>query len=103
VSNKCGTKDTSFDVNVENISVEDILKSVVKAYPIPVADVLNIEAIDEAGITELTLTNSIGQIVYQSEDALTVSQIDMSSMVSGYYSLHIVTDSGQYQLPIIKK
>ncbi len=83
----------------ENIFENDLIK----VYPNPVKDKLNIE-LSIAGLpgTRLTLINSLGQMVYLSEEVEQNQEIDLSSLARGIYYLKINNSSQQKVVKIIK-
>lgn len=75
----------------------------IKVYPNPVKEKLNIEfSIAEVRETNLSIVNSLGQVVYMSNAKNQLEEIDLSSFKSGMYFLKIQNNSEQKVLKIIK-
>lgn len=63
------------------------------AYPNPAADLLNVRFEDASKVQQIELTNSIGQMVYQSINPENLEQIDLSSLTEGMYYLSIYSNN----------
>ena len=79
-------------------SVEhDELESEVEHYPNPAKDVLYIKANDELRVSSITFIDSLGDIVLEVNKPK--NEINLTSLNSGIYAIHIATSKGE----IIKK
>ncbi|MBQ2906956.1 MAG: T9SS type A sorting domain-containing protein [Bacteroidales bacterium] len=81
------------------VSVEENMSDKAEIYPNPVCDKLNI-TVD--GIQRITITNSIGQVVYDRAVSSDNEVIDMTRFEAGVYMIRISTESGVITEKIIK-
>ena len=81
------------------VSVEENMSDKAEIYPNPVCDKLNI-TID--GIQRITITNSIGQVVYDRTVSSDNEVIDMTRFEAGVYMIRISTENGVITEKIIK-
>ena len=72
---------------------EEIIASEPSAYPNPTSGPITIKADD---LRQITITNILGQTVYNAKAAGQEKQIDLSAFSPGIYSLRIVTSNGVY-------
>jgi hypothetical protein len=73
----------STDINEQGISA--------KIYPNPTHDIVNIEA---ESLQRLTITNALGQILYDVEVDSDKAQVDMSQFGTGIFLIRIYTENG---------
>lgn len=84
-------------LNIEEInSIKNI-----KIYPNPTKDFILIENSLNLDIEKLTLTDTLGKIIFISKDDF--SRIDMQSFESGIYILSVISKNANYNYKIIKK
>jgi hypothetical protein len=107
ITNKCGSKDTSYTVEVENLSVEDIDPTLVDVYPNPTTGLLTIKISDARfQITSIDLLSIDGTLVKQwreAEAASSLSQeVNMEHVADGTYLLQIHTSEGVLSKRIVK-
>ena len=81
------------------VSVEENMTDKAEIYPNPVCDKLNI-TID--GIQRITITNSIGQMVYDRAVSSDNEVVDMTRFEAGVYMIRISTENGVITEKIIK-
>ena len=81
------------------VSVEENMSDKAEIYPNPVCDKLNI-TID--GIQRITITNSIGQVVYDRTVSSDNEVVDMTRFEAGVYMIRISTENGVITEKIIK-
>lgn len=75
-----------------------------KLYPNPVKEKLKIEfSVKETKETKLSITNSLGQLIYTYEVNYQSEEIDISSFKSGLYFLRVQNNSNQKVFKIIKE
>jgi hypothetical protein len=89
--NNCGHDTETLSVNVKNSTGVDEFGNGVKIYPNPSNGLVNIET---EGLQRLTVTNSMGQVVYDNEVSGEKVQIEMSQFGVGTYLIRIFTESG---------
>lgn len=73
----------------------------VVVYPNPTSDQINLQA--DQNITEVKVTNYLGQIVNVYEMNETQSSIDMSQLESGVYFIEVTTEASQHTIKVVKK
>lgn len=89
--NSCGHDTETLSVNVKNSTGVDEFGNGVKIYPNPSNGLVNIET---EGLQRLTVTNAMGQVVYDNEVSGEKVQIEMSQFGVGTYLIRIYTESG---------
>ena len=89
--NNCGHDTKTLSVNVKNSTGVDEFGNGVKIYPNPSNGLVNIET---EGLQRLTVTNAMGQVVYDNEVSGEKVQIEMSQFGVGTYLIRIFTESG---------
>ena len=89
--NNCGHDTKTLSVNVKNSTGVDEFGNGVKIYPNPSNGLVNIET---EGLQRLTVTNAMGQVVYDNEVSGEKVQIEMSQFGVGTYLIRIYTESG---------
>ena len=89
--NNCGHDTKTLSVNVKNSTGVDEFGNGVKIYPNPSNGLVNIET---EGLQRLTVTNAMGQVVYDNEFSGEKVQIEMSQFGVGTYLIRIYTESG---------
>ena len=89
--NNCGHDTKTLSVNVKNSTSVDEFGNGVKIYPNPSNGLVNIET---EGLQRLTVTNAMGQVVYDNEVSGEKVQIEMSQFGVGTYLIRIFTESG---------
>lgn len=77
--------------NTENFGNDDWT-----VYPNPVKDILHINLPQSFTSADLTLTNSLGQIVYSKNIHATMLSIDTNQLAVGLYYLNIKTETNQF-------
>ena len=98
-ANEC-SHTTSFTVSF-NIGISNVLNpEQVKVYPNPAKTILNIEITNDEIANRVELINATGQIVLASIPTHTLTPIDVSTLKTGIYFLHIYTDNGIIQRKI---
>ncbi|MCW3125830.1 MAG: hypothetical protein JWO03_1488 [Bacteroidetes bacterium] len=80
----------------------------VSVYPMPVTDVLNVVIHNgEATIGAMTITNIVGETVYESPaeiyEGTTVKKIDLSSYAPGQYFVKLTTGSNTKTIHIVRQ
>ena len=90
-SNTCGEILNKLHVNVKNSTGVD--ESGIKAniYPNPTDGLVNIEA---EGLQRITVTNALGQIVYDTETEGDMTRVNMKHFGAGMYVIRIYTRNG---------
>ena len=80
------------------LGIEENTNNFFSIYPNPTNGVLNIKS--ATSITEITVYNNLGQLLFTSEEK---NQIDISSLSQGIYFLKIQDESGQIETKKILK
>ena len=97
----CGTNDTLIDFNIDpnsTASFYDNISDIIKIYPNPSSDLVNIES--DFAIQSIQLTNLLGEIVVlKSSLNLNKTQLSKNNLPNGVYILTLTTVNG----PIVKK
>ncbi len=75
----------------DNSSVKDIASTTLSYYPNPVTDVININA--NATINNITVSNSLGQVVAHIDATTTQVSVDMSTYENGLYVFVVETNN----------
>jgi hypothetical protein len=94
-----GESDPSNTVEVVVTSVIDNKESLIKIYPNPASNVLNIEA--GANVQMLTIMNTAGQMVYQNSIEQGTTRIDINDYRSGVYILQIESEGQKITRKIV--
>ena len=90
-ANSCGQTENSLSVNVKNSTAVSEYGNEAKIYPNPTNGIVNIEA---QGMRRLTVTNALGQTLYDREVKADTAQIEMAQFGIGTYLIRIFTESG---------
>ena len=97
----CGTNDTLIDFNVDPNSIAsfyDNISDMIKIYPNPSSDLVNIES--EFVIQSIQLTNLLGKIVvFKSNLNVNKTELSKNNLPNGLYILTLNTANG----PVIKR
>ena len=94
-----GESDPSDTAFVIITDIYDNVENTLKLYPNPAYDVLTIES--SQNIQLITITNSIGQIVYQSQIDAATTRLNVGEYLKGVYFVQIETDNGTTTQKII--
>jgi photosystem II stability/assembly factor-like uncharacterized protein len=78
-------------------------KANVLVYPNPTTDFVNIEFTQLAPNAKVFITNTLGQVVYQSEIAENRFTLDMSKFGAGLYIMQIKAENGEITERIVKR
>ena len=89
--NECGQIEKMLTVNVKNSTDVNEYGISAKIYPNPTNGIINIEA---EGLHRLTVTNTLGQILYDHKVESDNTQINMAQFGLGTYLIRIYTESG---------
>ena len=87
----CGQDENSMTVNVKNSTDVNEYSISAKIYPNPTHGIVTIDA---EGMQRLTVTNTLGQILYDRKVESDNAQINMTEFGTGTYLVRIYTDSG---------
>ena len=90
-NNNCGDADNTLSIAVTNSTDVNEYGAEAKIYPNPTNGIVNIEA---QGLQRLTVTNSLGQTLYDRELEGDKTQIEMAQFGTGTYLIRIFTESG---------
>jgi hypothetical protein len=83
-----------------NMGISDIQKTIVKLYPNPASDIVNIELSNNQSVNKATINNLLGQTIMTFENT---SVLEVSSLAKGTYFVTVETDSGRETKKIIKQ
>ena len=70
--------------------------------PNPARNIVTVRLPDAASVSELTISNSVGQVVRQLKPTATVLSVDVSAWPSGMYYVRFVTANGIVVKPFVK-
>jgi len=88
------------DIPVQvNMGITDIDKTLIKLYPNPANDILNVEVSNNQVITGIAVSNALGQTVMVFGNRPT---LDISPLAKGTYFITVATDSGKATQRIVK-
>ena len=87
----CGEDESSMTINVKNSTDIDENNFEAKVYPNPTNGIVNIEA---QGLQHLTVTNVLGQTLYNRKVESDKAEIEMAQFGVGTYLIRIQTESG---------
>lgn len=93
VSNACGEGENAISLNVKNSFDVNENNINAKIYPNPTSDKINIEA---PGIQHITVTNTLGQIIFDTEADSDSASIDMAQFGKGLFVIRIQTINGSF-------
>jgi hypothetical protein len=107
MTNECGTTTTkvlNLTVNCLGTNTVAQLDKVIKLYPNPTKNILNIKLPEniEIDVTGVTMANSLGQIVLEIK-AENTTTIDVSQLQTGMYFISISTNYGNWKGKFIKE
>jgi hypothetical protein len=92
-----------FGKGVLTTAIGDVsLLKQVKVYPNPTTGILNIEGLPENEMTEITLYNLKSKLVKKQISYTSITQLNISEVVSGVYLL-VLNDRFDYAVKIIKR
>jgi len=75
-----------------------------RIYPNPSADIINVDVNTEDELVNITITNTMGQVVFESsQNSAATIRIDLSSLNAGVYNVVIQTSTGVEIQKISKK
>ena len=89
--NRCGTSEQALTVMVKNSTSVNEYGDEIRIYPNPTNDIVNVEA---EGLQRLTVTNVLGQTIYDYEVETAKAQIEMAQFGVGTYLIRIQTENG---------
>jgi len=103
----CGNGCYAFSTSTNKIVIikyalgvaEQELKEALQVYPNPTSSTINLEFPDSFAITKTTITNTLGQVVMNTD---ATKDIDVSSLSSGTYFITVATDKGSATKRFIK-
>lgn len=81
----------SFDYEYHSVNSLNVEKIEAEVYPNPVTTNVTIEA---EGMNRVTITNSLGQVVFDVETSSNLINVDMTQYEAGMYIARIMTDNG---------
>lgn len=90
-----------YSVNVGSLSITDITKTKVQAYPNPVVDYLTVTSAKD--IQSIAVVDVTGRKVLASATATKENKVDMTSMPAGTYVVSVDTEEGTQTFKVIKK
>lgn len=75
------------------VSVEETTESIVKIYPNPVEDILQLKS--DANISNLKIYDMMGNKLYEVSHLFKESRIDVTQLVTGIYLLDVIKEDGK--------
>lgn len=94
----CTVSTTSCTLKIDSNLMPDFA-----IYPNPAGNVLNIESMQKGEVRNVTIYNTLGQIVLVVPNIQNSKTIDVSNLVSGNYLIRIVSDKETSYAKLIKK
>ena len=79
-----------YDLSPLILSKEDVLSSTIALFPNPSQNSISIRLTDTDVFNEVNIYNKLGQKVLNN----TTTEIDISSLSSGVYLVHVITNDG---------
>ena len=73
-------------------AIDDISNNIFNIYPNPANNLININS--NTNMSQITLLNSLGQVMMNIEPNTDFYQINIENLPEGIYSIRILTDSG---------
>ena len=97
-----GCVDTSACFAINNVSIQESELIGISLYPNPTSDVLNIDKGSNTSL-EITITNSAGATVYQSNTQNQITTVNMAQMAAGMYVVTLKNEKGQKVERVVKR
>tara|TARA_R110002050_G_scaffold300722_2_gene471897 strand:+ start:37718 stop:40324 length:2607 start_codon:yes stop_codon:yes gene_type:complete len=97
-----GCSDTSDCVNFTNVGINEAELVGISVYPNPISDALNIDIGSNASL-KITITNSVGEVVYQSTSHNQITTVSMAKMASGMYLVTLRNELGIKMDKVVKR
>ena len=89
----------SLNINLFPVNTEKIESyNPVNIFPVPADDVLNVLLNSDDRILQLNFYNAIGQLALREDNLLKGSDVNISGLLSGFYTLEIITEKGHTYL-----
>lgn len=88
------------DINLTHVGIKEINTTAFNVYPNPTQDIMRIQAED---ISEVSITDLSGKLIFKQNTNTTDLSIDLSSFNKGIYILSVISDSKSYTQKIIKE
>ena len=98
---ECNSNTSSLTINVKNTTDVNELSNSAKIYPNPTSEKVNIEC---AGMTHVTVFNTMGQMVYNADVDTDKVTVNAETLPAGSYLVRITTAEGSFtkHLSVIK-
>ncbi|WP_241485272.1 GEVED domain-containing protein [Psychroserpens damuponensis] len=90
-----------FTLSIEALSVNEFDLNALTVYPIPTKNVLHVDY--NSNLSNVTITNVLGQKVYAEKTLSTHLRLDVSSLAAGPYIVSLTSETGQHSFRIIKQ
>lgn len=108
ITNQCGSKDTSYKVVVENLSVGNVGNPTLQIYPIPTTDKLRVQFVsDEYGEVEVSVLRIDGAMVrtwsFDKHQVAFDETINVNNVADGTYLIRIQTHESSVIKRFIKQ
>ena len=97
-----GIDDDCNELIDEGLEINNIPATLIKIYPNPANDILNIEYIG-AELFSFAILNTIGEIVFNGEINNSLFTIDISKLQAGVYFFRVMDDDGQIEIEFVKE
>jgi len=102
ISNDCGSDQTTTIVGMDPLGVASLDGNIVRVFPNPTSDVMNIVAPRSLNIATISLTDLTGRIIFmENKVQLNNAQIDVSAISAGAYVLIVEGSDYRSELPVI--
>ena len=98
---ECNTNISTISINVRNTTAVNEMSNSAKIYPNPTSEKVNIEC---AGMTHVTVYNTMGQMVYNADVNTDKVTVNAETLPAGSYLVRITTAEGSFtkHLSVIK-
>ncbi|ELR70859.1 hypothetical protein C900_03294 [Fulvivirga imtechensis AK7] len=95
---------TVTDVNEVTTSLDHVRKQNIKLFPVPAKDKVSIEVLKGTEKPLLIqVINTSGQVVLEYAPSKTITDLDLSQLKKGIYTITVLTNNDQYNLKLYKK
>lgn len=99
IIDSCGTNTSTQTIVVSGVGLDELNSNLVKIFPNPALDLLNIQSTQTIAAVELI--DITGRTIYTSNTVTSNQQIDVSNFVKGQYLLTVLFEDGQKQKTMI--
>ncbi|TLX78166.1 T9SS type A sorting domain-containing protein [Labilibacter sediminis] len=84
-----------------NVGVDNVEAELIKVYPNPSSDILNIQLIDAEQAVDMTIYNSQGLEVVKEQLRSGRQQVDVKNWTAGLYVIHLLRDNKYQEVKVV--